>query len=55
MKKIICLLKEHKWSQWYNWGRGDKQYRYCERCGKQQFRIGLMMVKARGLVKRRLK
>jgi hypothetical protein len=46
MKKIICFMKGHRWSQWYNWVTNDKQYRYCARCGEIEYRIGLKMVKA---------
>jgi len=47
---IICLFRGHSWSQWYNWVRGDKQYRYCSRCGATEERIGLVVVKKRNIV-----
>jgi len=39
-KRIVCILffKEHIWSGWCSWVTGDKDYRYCSRCGKQEFR-----------------
>ena len=38
-------MKGHRWSQWYDWHTGDKEYRYCYRCGEIEYRIGLMVVK----------
>jgi len=46
MKKIICSLKGHSWSQWYSWVIKDKQYRFCYRCGEIEYQTGLMVVKA---------
>jgi hypothetical protein len=33
-----CLwgIGKHKWSKWYS--KGDKQYRYCENCEKQEIK-----------------
>jgi hypothetical protein len=47
---IICLFKGHNWSQWYNRGTEDKQYRYCIRCGATEEKIGLVVVKKRNIL-----
>jgi len=33
--KLICFFFGHKWSDWERYIMGDRDYKYCIRCGKQ--------------------
>lgn len=36
---LVCFFKEHEWSEWMHWITGDKDYRFCYRCGNEEFRV----------------
>jgi len=39
MRRLVCLFKGHIWSDWCPWITGDKDYRWCIRCGKKEFKV----------------
>lgn len=41
MRRLLCLLLEHDWSEWLPWKLVFTRWRYCYRCRRSETDWGL--------------